>query len=80
MSAKEKEPYQIMARQEKYNQQDMKYTSLGTSIAQIEKEEDELKQQEQSIRQDTQKIVEMLTQTDSKKYTKINLFSSQKIY
>lgn len=62
MSAKEKEPYERMAKREKHNQ---KFTALGTSIAEVEKDEKELKDKEFAIRQDTQKTVQMLMQTNS---------------
>lgn len=62
MSAREKEPYELMAKKEK----NVKYTSLGVNIAEVEKQENELKQKEQQMKQDTQKIVQLLMQTDSK--------------
>lgn len=65
MSASEKEPYETMARREKQTQKDVKYTSLGVNIDEVKRQENELKQKEQHMRQDTQKIVQLLMQTDS---------------
>lgn len=65
MSAKDKEPYEVMARKERHSQQDVKYTSLGISIAEVEREEKEIRQKEQLIKQDTQKTVQLLMQTKS---------------
>lgn len=64
MSAKEKAPFETMARKERGG----KFTSLGTSIAEVEKDEKELKDKELAIRQDIQKSVQMLMQTNSEFY------------
>lgn len=62
MTAKDKEPYELMAKREKQSQ---KYTSLGASIAEVQEQENAIKRKEQQLKLDTQKTVQLLVQTNS---------------
>lgn len=63
MSAAERYPYEQMARREKNEHGQVKYTSQGVDIAVVVKQEAELRNKEQQVKQDTQKLVQLLSQT-----------------